>query len=245
MGDNMVYTSIENDKIKDIKKLQNSKYRNQENLFLVEGEHLVLEAHKQGLLKTLIIEENSSFKLDVDTIYVSDKVFKYLSQLENYKGAIGICLKKQEREIKGNVLILDNVQDPGNLGTIIRSAVAFNVDTVILSEDTVDLYNFKSIRASQGMLFHLNIIRADLQTMINYLKNKNYKIYGTKVINAKELKNVEKPEKFAIIMGNEGSGVKKEILDVCDEYLYIKTNPLCESLNVSIAASIILYELEK
>lgn len=241
----MVYTSIENDKIKDIKKLKQSKYRNANNMFLVEGIHLVEEAHKNGILKELIVEENNPYILDVNTIYVSTKVMDNISELETPQGVMGICTKLVPKEVKGNVLILDQIQDPGNLGTIIRSALAFNIDTIILSQDTVDLYNSKVIRATQGMIFSINIISAELKTMIEYLKKQKYLIYGTRLDDAINIKNVEKPEKFAIIVGNEGNGVKTEILDLCDEYIYIKTNFLCESLNVGVATSIILYELEK
>ena len=138
---------------------------------------------------------------------------------------------------------MDNVQDPGNLGTIIRSSVAFNVDTIILSNTTVDLYNSKVIRASQGMIFDANIVIGDLKELLGNLEN--YTIYGTRVDGGKELKTISKEEKQIIIMGNEGKGVSKEILDMCDEYLYINMNNNCESLNVAVATSIILYELDK
>ena len=144
-GDIMVYTSINNEKIKNIKKLQTKKYRDLENKFFIESEHLIKEAYNSKVLETLIKDENSNFKLDINTIVVSESVKKYLSELESPKEVMGIC-KKQEGIIKGNkILVLDGIQDPGNLGTIIRSAVAFNVDTIILSNDTVDLYNAKVI----------------------------------------------------------------------------------------------------
>lgn len=242
----MLYTSTENKKIKDIKKLNNRKYRNKTNLFLVEGEHLVLEAYKKGYLKELILEQNELFPLDVDTMYVSNNVLNYISDLETPQNVMGICTKKCDNESLGDrIVILDGIQDPGNLGTIIRSAVAFNVSTIILGKDCVDLYNSKVIRASQGMIFHLNIIEEDLYEIIPKLSNLNYKILGTKVTHGKSLKNIEKINKFAIIMGNEGNGVKEEILEMCDEYLYIDMNSACESLNVGVATSIILYELDK
>ena len=95
------------------------------------------------------------------------------------------------------------------------------------------------------MIFNINIIYCDLFEIINILKTKEYKIYGTKVNGGKNIKNVERSEKFAIIMGNEGRGVQSSILDLCDEYIYIKMNENCESLNVAIATSIILYQLDK
>lgn len=239
----MIYTSTSNHYVKHIKKLNQKKYRDTYNEFLIEGEHLVFEAYKKGILKELILEEGTDFKLDITTNYVSNNVLKYISELDNPSSIIGICNKLEEKEIGNKVLILDGVQDPGNLGTIIRSCVAFNIDTIILSKDTVDLYNSKVIRATQGMLFNINIISRDLISFIPSLKD--YKIYGTKVNGGKSLKNVEKAEKFAIIMGNEGNGVKKEILDMCSDYIYIDMNSNCESLNVAIATSIILYELDK
>ena len=241
----MLYSSIDNKKIKNIKKLNSKKYRDEFNLFLIEGEHLVLEAHNKGILKELILEEGTNFNLDVETSYVTSNVLKYISELSNPSKIMGICTKVEEKEIGDKVLILDGVQDPGNLGTIIRSSVAFNIDTIILSNDTVDMYNSKVLRATQGMIFNINIIERDIINIIQELKKKEYKIYGTKVNGGKSLKNVEKSKKFAIIMGNEGNGVRPNVLDLCSDYIYIDMNSSCESLNVGVATSIILYELDK
>ena len=158
---------------------------------------------------------------------------------------IGICKKIESNDIGNKVLILDQIQDPGNLGTIIRSAVAFSFDTIILSNDSVDLYNSKVIRASQGMIFNLNIKRCNLTDIIPKLKKENYKIFGTRVTGGNDIKSIEKNNKFAIIMGNEGNGLSLDIQKLCDEFIYIKMNEKCESLNVGVATSIILYELSK
>jgi len=241
----MLYSSIENKKIKNIKKLYTKKYRDEYNEFLIEGEHLILEAYKKGILKELILEEGTDFKLDIETSYVTSSVLKYISELSNPSKIMGICNKIKEKEIGNKIVILDGVQDPGNLGTIIRSSVAFNIDTIILSNTCVDLYNSKVLRATQGMIFNINIIERDLEEIIPKLKENNYKVYGTKVNGGKSLKNIEKTDKFAIIMGNEGNGVKPEILDMCSDYIYIDMNKSCESLNVGVATSIILYELDK
>lgn len=242
----MLYTSIDNKKIKDIKKLNTKKYRDGKNLFLVEGEHLVLEAYKTGQLKTLILEKDELFPLNIETMYVTNNVLNYISELETPTNILGVCQKKEQpNEIGNKVLILDEIQDPGNLGTIIRSAVAFHIDTIILGTNCVDVYNSKTIRASQGMIFHINLIFKNLNEVIPKLKEEGYQIYGTKVTHGKNLKEVEPNEKYAIIMGNEGSGVKPELLEQCDEYLYINMSGQCESLNVAIATSIILYEFDK
>ena len=241
----MLYSSIDNSKIKDLKKLHNKKYRDKKGLFLVEGRHLVLEAYKTGNLKELLLEENEILPLDVMTYYMTNNVKNYLSELETPTNIIGVCEKK-EGIIKGNrIVYLDCIQDPGNLGTIIRSCVAFNVDTLILSRDCVDLYNSKVIRASQGLVFHLNIVIADINEFGPKLKDENYKIYGTKVTHGKSLKTIEKVSKFVIIMGNEGNGISELSSELCDEFIYIDMNDKCESLNVGVATSIILYELDK
>lgn len=240
----MIYTSIENDKIKEIAKLKDKKFRKNSGLFLIEGEHLILEAYKKGYLEKIIKLESSEINLDVETLMVSEKVLKHLSFLET-PTIIGVSRQKDDKIVGNHILILDNIQDPGNLGTIIRSSVAFNVDTIILSTDTVDLYNEKVIRATQGLIFNVGIVRTNLDEIVKELKEKKYKIYATKVNGGKSLKNIERCQKFAIIMGNEGSGVRKSLLDICDEYLYIDMNKNCESLNVGVATSIILYELDK
>ena len=240
----MIYTSIDNEKIKEIAKLKDRKFRKGSGLFLIEGEHLIKEAYKNGYLNKLIKLESTNMNLDVETINVSEKVLKYLSSLET-PTVIGIAKQKND-QIKGNkILVLDNIQDPGNLGTIVRSSVAFNVDTIVLSDDSVDLYNEKVVRATQGLIFYISVVRGNIEEIVADLKRKEYKIYATKVNGGKSLKNVERCKKFAIIMGNEGNGVSASLLNTCDEYLYIDMNKNCESLNVGVATSIILYELDK
>ncbi len=241
----MIYTSLENAKVKELKKLRSKKYRDRDNLFLVEGEHLVLEAYKAGFLKTLIVEENANFSMDMDTMVVSHQVLSYLSELDTPQLVMGVCTKPLVKEIKGNIIVLDNIQDPGNLGTIIRSAVAFHIDTILLSKGTVDPYNEKVLRASQGLLFHTNIVMEDLPSSLGKLKERGYCILGTKVTNGKDIKRVEKKSSFAIIMGNEGKGMRSELEAFCDDFVYISMNEKCESLNVGVAASILMYELDK
>lgn len=241
----MLYTSIDNKKIKDIKKLNIKKYRDKKGLYLVEGEHLILEAYKTGSLIELLLEENEIFPLDVETNYITNNVLNYISELDSPQKIIGICKKKENNELGDKILVLDDIQDPGNLGTIIRSCVAFNIDTILLSNNSVDVYNSKVIRASQGMIFHINIIRGDLLLELPKLKELNYYIYGTKVTHGHNIKTLEKKSRIAIIMGNEGNGMHDEIEELCDENLYIKMNDVCESLNVGVATSIILYEFSK
>ena len=239
----MLITSLDNRKIKDIKKLQTKKYREKTSLFLVEGEHLVLEAYKAGCLETLILKDGFEYDLNVNTISVTENVLKYISELDTPQPMMGVCHKKEISNAKGNIIILDNVQDPGNLGTIIRSAVAFNFDTIVLSNDSVDVYNSKVVRASQGLLFNVNIQIGDLTEIIPELKKDGYQIYGTKVTNGNDVKSIAKNSLFAIIMGNEGNGMSDTVSELCDSFVYINMNDKCESLNVGVAASILMYEL--
>lgn len=241
----MKIESLNNPKVKEWMKLKEKKYRDLNNLFLIEGDHLLNEAMLKGVVKE-IISIDSLFNFEGIPFYeVNDKIMKKLSNQMSGTNVIGVCEKLEEKEIKGNVCLLDNIQDPGNLGTIIRSAVAFNIDTLILSLDTVDLYNDKVIRSSEGMFFHLNIIKKDLEVAIVDLKNKNYKIYGTNVLEGTNLKNIDFNNKKAIIIGNEGNGVKKTLQDKCDDLIYIPISSTCESLNAGVAASIIFYEISR
>lgn len=241
----MLITSPNNEKIKELGKLKQKKYRDKTGRFLVEGMHLIMEAYKSGCLLEVLLEQNEVLPLDIPITYVSNDIITKLSTLETPSTILGICQKKVEQteDLGDHILALDGIQDPGNLGTIIRSSVAFNVDTLLLSNDTVDLYNPKVIRASQGMIFHLNIIRRDLVPEILTLKEKCYKIYGTKVTHGIDIKQLNNLSKYVLIMGNEGNGIREASEDLCDEFLYINMNEACESLNVGVACSIMLYQL--
>lgn len=236
--------SVNNGKVKYWIKLKDKKYQNSENLFLVEGEHLVKEAYKKGVLQEVIAlnGENYNYK---NITYVSEKILKKVTTLSNRPKIIGVCKKLEPRGIKGNCILLDEIQDPGNMGTIIRSAVAFNIDTVVIGNNSVSIYNPKVIRASEGMIFHMNFIETNIEYLIPTLKENGYKVYSTNVKESKNVKDIKFGEKNAIIMGNEGNGVKPNISILADEYIHIKMNKNCESLNVGVATSIILYELSK
>lgn len=239
----MEITSLSNDKVKYWVKLQDKKFRDEEGLFIVEGDHLVNEAIKNGLAKEIItLNDFTNF---ITTYKVTEEIMKKISKQKSISSIAAVCFKIKEKEIGSKVICLDNIQDPGNLGTIIRSAVAFNIDTIILNDKSVDLYNDKVIRSCEGMLFNVNVIRTNLVETLKTLKENGYKVIGTSVKNNNLLKNVETTDKYAIILGNEGNGMSKEIDELCDDYIYIKMNESCESLNVAVASSIIMYELNR
>ena len=241
----MVITSFNNNHIKDLIKLNDKKYRDKANLFLVDTLHLVKEAISSKLAVEVIICSGYDIDTDVKKTYVSEDVMKKLSSTKSNPKYMAVVKKKIDLDNYGDrLLILDNVQDPGNLGAIIRSAVAFNIDTIVLSDDTVDLYNPKVIRASQGMLFHINIIKRDIVCFIGELKKYKYAILGTDVNGGINIKDININGKYAFVIGNEGNGIRDYVLDMCDKRIYIKMNNNCESLNASVAASIIMYELD-
>jgi len=239
----MVITSVNNERIKEICKLKEKKYRDITGTFLIEGEHLLYEAYKADLIKEVFVLEGVDISLDASVSYVSKSVMKKLSSMESVPKVIAVSYKKKESDIGNRILILDDIQDPGNLGTIIRSSLAFGIDTIVLSPNTVDLYNAKVIRSTKGMLFHINVIVRELDKFICDIKKDDYKIYGTKVDGGTDIKNVNITNKCALIIGNEGNGMSDVVSDLCDEYLYIKMNDKVESLNAGVATSILLYEM--
>ena len=242
----MLITSLDNERIKNYIKLKDKKYRDEVGLFIVEGEHLVLEAYRAGILKEVIIEDGYVLPIDCPKTYVTKEIIKKISSVFTPTSMYGVCSKLVEDKIGDKVLVLDGVQDPGNLGTIIRSAKAFNIDTVVLSLDTVDLYNPKVIRATQGMFFHMNVVRRELVDEITKLKKEEVPIYVTRVEFGEDVRCLKAKDKrkFALVMGNEGNGVREVIKDLADRYIYIEMNDMVESLNVGVATSILLYELQ-
>lgn len=238
-----VITSLDNKRIKNLAKLLNKKYRDETGMFLVEGEHLVIEAKRAGSLIEVIKCEDYEMDFDVTTTIVTYDVIKKLSNTLNPQKVIGVCKKLDNKDVGNKVLILEDIQDPGNLGTIIRSSVAFGVDTIVVSTNTVDMYNDKVLRSSEGMIFHIDIVKMDVNECIDKLHAEGYEIYGTKVDGGTDLREITVGDKYAVVMGNEGAGVSEITLDKCDKYIYIPMNSDCESLNVGVATSIILYEL--
>ena len=241
----MLITSTDNKKIKDLVKLKQKKYRDIENKFIIETENLIKEAYIENRLEEVYLLENEelSFNVDCPIYYVTEKVMEKIKNINTSK-YIGICSKKESNEYIGKrYLMLDKVSDPGNLGTIIRSAVAFNIDTLILSDDSCDVYNDKTIRATEGALFRLNIIRENLDEALNNLEKLNINIYGTDVTNGDTIDTVDK-NNFCIIIGNEGSGISDKVKKRITKNIHLKTQNV-ESLNVAVATSIILYELDK
>ena len=232
----MEITSVNNQLVKDTVKLHQKKYRDLLKLFIVEGYHLYEEANKFNIIKH-VFTTDQEIKGD-NVIYVTKQILIKLAKTKTPQKVLCVCHKVKKEDLTNKVLILESIQDPGNLGTLLRSALAFNFKTIIL-DNTVDLYNDKVIRSTQGAMFYLNIINMKALDFINL--HQEYRIYGTS-LNGIELTSIAPSKKLALILGNEGQGVTKELLSKTSDNITIKTSSV-ESLNVGVAGSIIMHYL--
>ncbi|TFJ94117.1 RNA methyltransferase [Lentibacillus salicampi] len=243
-------TSMQNEKVKQWVKLHKRKGRKQSGMFLVEGFHLVEEAYQSNWeINEIIVEDGLDHPDWCDRfsiVSVSRKVLQHVTQTETPQGIAAVVNVRQLDEITGNsVLLIDAIQDPGNLGTIIRTADAAGFDTVMLGDGTVDVFNEKVIRATQGSLFHLPILRADLVERIPKLQTEGFTIWASALTDAVSMKEIEVREQNALIVGNEGTGVREEIIKLADQSIKIPIYGQAESLNVSVAAGILMYHIKK
>lgn len=248
--------SKENKQYKFFKSLFIKKYRDEYKLFLLEGNKLFKEALKENIeieniictekmLEKLKDFENTICNKNIKITVLSLNLFNSLTEMTHSEGIITIVNYIKEKEISSKTMILlDEINDPGNFGTIIRCANAFGIKD-ILTLNSVDKYNPKVLRASMGAIFRTNILKVNLEKILQ-LKNQGYRLIST-TLNEKS-KNLEELSfngKNIIIMGNEANGVKKEILNISDEFLKIEIDNSMESLNVSIASAIIMNEIYK
>ena len=244
----MLIESSNNPKIKKWTKLKQKKYRYQSSEFIVEGEHLVLEAMASNVVKEILVKEGSTghlnpiFNTMKPTYILKENLFTQIASTETPQPIMAVCeMKAKTIEKDHRLLLLDRIQDPGNLGTLLRSAVAFGFDGVVLGEGCVDVYNEKVIRSTQGAIFKIPIEMHSLKDYVTTLQSKGVKVYGTSLENGSPLGEIEDASKMAVILGNEGQGVSSELLTQTDQNIFIEMTENIESLNVSIAGSIIMY----
>lgn len=238
-------TSVKNETIKELLKLKQKKHRDETNSFLIEGYHLVEEAYKNNIVSKIITCIKTEYN-NVEIIEVSETVMEKLAFTKTPQPIMAVCSMKLHKDVDYNqnrYLLLDRLQDPGNVGTILRTASALGYKNVLLSKDSVDLYNDKVIRATQGALFTLNISIVDLKEEISKLQKHHVKVYATALRNARVIDEYSREDRMAFIMGNEGNGVSEEIIDMSDGAMYIPIETM-ESLNVGIAAAIVMYQFK-
>lgn len=243
-------TSVQNEKIKQLRKLHKRKDRTQTGQFLVEGIHLVEEAWKSEWDIAEIIAtpevDIPSWCANFELTEVSEQVFSQLAQTKTPQGIIAVINMKQAVEINGDyILLIDQVQDPGNLGTIIRTADAAGFSGVVLGNGTVDLFNDKVVRATQGSIFHIPIVQRDLIEEVGHLKDAGFEIWATALQDSVLYKEAVVKDKIAIIVGNEGAGVDPQLQTAADVIVKIPIYGQAESLNVSIAAAILMYHVKR
>ncbi len=244
--------SIQNPKVKQWKKLLTKKERDNSGTFLVEGFHLVEEALKQTeSVVEIIVSDKTGLPPrwdsgEIPVTIVTEEISNSLSDTEAPQGIYAVCRQVQlEVPNAKTYLLIDAVQDPGNLGTMIRTADAAGIEAVVVGKGSVDVYNSKVLRSAQGSHFHLPILRGDLNDWVEKLKAKNISVYGTALEGASAYTDISTDDSFALLVGNEGSGVNKELLGKTTANLYIPIYGKSESLNVAVATGILLYFLKK
>lgn len=254
-----VITSKDNEIIKHIKKLKEKKYREEYSEFIVEGIKMIEEAilekaeirsiiicddcKTQGCIPNELMYEIAKF----ECIYVSEKIFNTITDVINPQGIMAVLKKNKigEGEVdfsEENFLLLDNIQDPGNMGTILRTADSLNIKQIIVTKGSADVYNLKVVRSTMGAIFRVKVIEvADLVKVIKELKKHKIKVYATDLRTDKSIYDVDY-KKSAIVIGNEANGVSEDVLKEATEKIKIPMIGKTESLNAAVATSVILYE---
>lgn len=251
-------TSKDNEIVKHIKKLEDKKYREQNNCYIIEGIKLIEEAIQEKVeIERIIISEEATKNSELSKslmneitkhnyIYVTDKIFKIISQVINPQGIMAIIKKDKENALikydEDIIVALDNIQDPGNLGTILRTVDSAGLKQLIVSEGTADVFNPKVVRSSMGAIFRINVIEVkDLKETIKNIRKNNYELLVTSLQTDSSIYDIDYKKKV-IVIGNEANGVSPEIQNIADKRIKIPMLGKTESLNASVATGIILYE---
>lgn len=251
-------TSKDNELIKHIRKLKDKKYRDESNEYVVEGVKLVEEAVKENAkIKQIIVCEDTTRTYEIPThimleiakyecISVSDKIFNIITQVTNPQGIMAIIEKNaQNAQIdytQDIIVVLDDVQDPGNLGTILRTVDSIGLNQIIVSKGTADAFNSKVVRSTMGAIFRIKIIEVEnLAQAIKEMRKHHFKLMVTSLQTKNSIYDIDFNKKI-IVIGNEANGVSKEIQDIADEKAKIPMLGRTESLNASVAAGVVMYE---
>ena len=251
-------TSKDNELIKHIRKLKDKKYRDESNEYVVEGVKLVEEAVKENAkIKQIIVCEDTTRTYEIPThimleiaryecISVSNKIFNIITQVTNPQGIMAIIEKNaQDAQIDYSqdiIVVLDDVQDPGNLGTILRTVDSIGLNQIIVSKVTADAFNSKVVRSTMGAIFRIKIIEVEnLVQEIKEMRKHHFKLMVTSLQTKNSIYDIDFNKKI-IVIGNEANGVSKEIQDMADEKAKIPMLGRTESLNASVAAGVVMYE---
>ena len=253
-----VISSKDNEIVKSIRKLKEKKYRDIENCYVIEGIKLIKEAiNENAKIKEIVVCEEciNSGEIDKDTlyeiakynvIYVTEKVFNAITDVKTPQGILAViekkALNKQIDYSQDVIIALDGVQDPGNMGTILRTVDSANLNQIIVSKDSADCYNPKVVRSTMGAIFRVNIIEVDnLKETLEAVKKNKFKVMVTALDTNESIYSVNYNNKV-IVIGNESNGVSKEVQAIADEKVKIPMLGKTESLNASVATGIMIYE---
>lgn len=253
-----VISSKDNDLIKHIKKLKDKKYRDESNEYIIEGVKLIEEAVKENAkIKKIIVCEDTTRTYEIPThimyeiakyecVYVTDKIFASITQVTNPQGIMAIIEKgdvdTQIDYTQDIIVALDDVQDPGNLGTILRTVDSIGLNQIIVSKGTADAFNSKVVRSTMGAIFRVKIIEVEnLEQAIKDMRRHHFKLMVTSLQTENSIYDIQFNKKV-IVIGNESNGVSREIQEMADEKAKIPMLGKTESLNASVAAGVVMYE---
>ena len=235
--------SKDNELIKYVKKLQNNAFSREEKRFIVEGNHLV-EMAKDYIDMVFCLPSFKNKNMYNNVYLINEMLMKKISQNSSFTEVLAVCKYIEEKSINSSrVLYLDDVQDPGNVGTIFRTALALGFKDIIVSQGSASKYSFKTIQSSQGSIFKLNVVNRDMNTLLSLQKN-GYSLVSTSLdVNSMFLSNLnfKKDHNYVIILGNEGKGISKDIQAISDLKIKIEIEDI-DSLNVGVAGGIIMYQ---
>lgn len=256
--ENLMITSSGNKKIKDLAALiKKSNARKKHNAYIIEGIRMFKELKKDEILDVFASEsfeaENGEILSEIYPEYetVSDRIFESVSDTKTPQGVMAVVKRKEytlekileKRDTPHSLLILDSLQDPGNLGTLVRAGEGAGITGIIMNETTVDIYNPKVIRSTMGSVFRVPFIYVkDLKEVIQKLYSKNVNIYASSLEGAIEYDDPDYTKDIAFIIGNEAAGISKEVLDIVKDKVKIPMLGEVESLNAAVAGSILMYE---
>ena len=241
-----IITSKANSVVKNAKKLHQKKYR--KSAYLIEGWHLFEEAVQAGVTieKVFALESyRDQLAAFPQTIWVSEEILLDLADTQTPQGIVAV-IQKEEVGLpdlhQGKFLFLEDVQDPGNVGTMIRTADAAGFTGVIVSDKSADIYSLKTLRSMQGSHFHLPIYRMPLATFVEEAKKSNLPILATTLSReSKDYRELSSLENFVLVMGNEGQGISSVMAESADQLVHIGMKGQAESLNVAVAAGILMF----
>lgn len=239
-------SSLSNPQVKMWVSLQTAKGRNKEGSVLLEGAHLVTEARQAGLLRLTMSTAETALFPDIEHVQITEQIARRLSQVVTSPNLFGIAQLPAPHKLAGKrILVLDKIQNPDNLGTIVRTALGFEIDCLAISSDSCDLYNDKVVRGTQGALFKQPVYRGELAVILAELRTAGYQIIVTDLAARTALAELERGERWALVIGNEAKGVSELAKKAATATVKLPISPQLESLNAAVACGICLYELTK